>query len=199
MGEVSVARFSNWLECISTGPVALATVIIFAAFVMLVLPRQAAAAGVATRGAASPDMSFTYSADDLYRMAEAYGIAGRAAYVRARFTFDLAWPVVYAAFLAASISWLNRGASASPVWLHRLNLLPILAAALDYLENCATSLVMLRYPQPTAVVDALAPAFTFFKWILLGAAFMGLVVAAGAAWRRRLLHRDTSGRTGGAR
>jgi hypothetical protein len=43
---------------------------------------------------------------------------------------------------------------------------------------------MLRYPDQTAVVDALAPAFTMLKWSMVGASFVllfgGIVVAV---WR----------------
>ena len=57
----------------------------------------------------TPDTSLYYTAADLYRMAEGYGPQGRTAYIRARFTFDVAWPLVYLAFLVTALSWLiNR-------------------------------------------------------------------------------------------
>jgi hypothetical protein len=177
-------RFSNWLERISTGRVVLIALGIFVLFTALVLPRQASAAERAAAGAGTPDMSFSYSTRDLYRMAEAYGEEGRAAYVRARFTFDLIWPLVYTFFLATSISWLLRGTPAGSL-LRRANLVPALGAAFDYLENFSTSLVMMRYPQPTALMDQLAPAFTLIKWVLVYASFLLLVVGIAAALARR--------------
>ena len=110
----------------------------------------------------------------------------RSAYVRARFTFDLIWPLVYTFFLATAISWLFRGASAA--LLHRLNLVPIFGAVFDYLENISTSLVMLRYPQPTPFVDQLAPFLTLVKWILVYGSFAVLLAGVGVAavgWMRR--------------
>ena len=178
-------KVSDWLERFSEGWVVLLALVTFVLFAALVLPRQASAAERSAGGAGSPDMSFSYSAQDLYRMAEAYGDQGRALYVRARFTFDLIWPLIYTFFLATAISWFFRGGSTA--LLHRLNLVPILGALFDYLENVSTSLVMLRYPQPTAFVDRLAPFLTLVKLILVYGSFVILLVGAGAAvvgWMR---------------
>lgn len=176
---------SDLVQRASTRWVTLAALAIFVLFLALVLPRQAGTAAESSGDAGSPDTSFLYSPADLYRMAEAYGEEGRAAYVRARFTFDLVWPLVYTFFLATSLSWLLRRAfGAGSRWL-LANLVPLLGALFDYFENIATSIVMLRYPAHTPVVDVLAPIFTASKWLLLGVSFVLLGVAAVAAvWRR---------------
>ncbi len=177
-------RISEWLRQVSTGWVALAALTIFLLFSTLVLPRQSATAGEVAQGAGSPDTSLYYSADDLYQMAEAYGEQGRKAYIRARFTFDLLWPLVYALFLVTAISWLFSKAFAPDSWWQRVNLTPVLGALFDYLENISTSLVMGRYPNPTAVVDVLAPVFTLLKWAFLAASFALLLAGVViAAWR----------------
>jgi hypothetical protein len=66
-----------------------------------------------------------------------------------------------------------------------VNLIPVVGALFDYLENVSTSLVMGRYPDQLTVIAALAPIFTSLKWIFLGGSFAlllaGLVIAA---WRR---------------
>jgi len=181
-------NLSDRLERVSSGWVVLIALVIFVLFAALVLPRQASSAESSTRGADSPDMSFFYSPRDLYGMAEAYGTQGRADYVRARFTFDLIWPLVYTFFLATAISWINRG---DPVeGRHLLNLAPVFGAVCDYLENISTSLVMLRYPQPTLIVEWLAPLFTFLKWILVYGSFLILVMGAAAAAVRWLKGRS---------
>jgi hypothetical protein len=181
-------RISDWLGQVSTGWVALSALVIFLLFSVLVLPRQSATAGEVAGDVGSPDMSLYYSAADLYRMAEAYGEEGRAAYVRARFTFDIVWPLVYTLFLVTAISWLFGMAFAPDSRWQRANLAPVLGALFDYLENLSTSLVMLRYPDQTAVVDMLAPVFTLSKWVLLSGSFVLLfigVVAAVWQWRRK--------------
>jgi hypothetical protein len=181
-------RLSDWLHRVSNSWVTLSALAIFLLFSALVLPRQAARAGQDTGDAGSPDMSFYYSAGDLYQMAEAYGEEGREAYVRARFTFDVIWPLVYTLFLSTAISWLFSKAFAPNSRWQLGNLAPVLAALFDYLENVSTSLVMSRYPDQTAVVDMLAPVFTLAKWVVLSGSFVLLfagVVAAVWQWSRK--------------
>ena len=170
---------SDRLHKLSTGRATLIALVAFLLFTALVLPKQAAHTD--TGGAGSPDTSFIYSAGDLYRMAEAYGRAGRIDYVRARFTFDLIWPVVYVAFLATAISWLSRQAFTPLSLWQRANLVPVIGTLFDYLENVAAALVIGRYPARTPVVDVMAPVFTFIKWIFVGGSFVVLAVALVAA------------------
>jgi hypothetical protein len=177
-------RISDWLRRASTRWVALAALVVFLLFSALVLPRQAATTGQNTGDAGSPDMSFYYAADDLYRMAELYGPEGREAYVRARFSFDLIWPLVYTLFLVTAISWVFSKAFTPDSLFQRANLAPVLGAVFDYLENISTSLVMLRYPNQTPVVSMLAPIFTMAKWVFLGSGFVLLFIGVVASvWR----------------
>jgi len=177
-------RVSESLHRLSNTWVTLAAVVVFILFTAFVLPRQAATAETYTRDAGSLDTSFFYSADDLYRIAGAYGENGRRLYVRSRFTFDAIWPFVYAVFLTTAISWIYRRAFVPRSRWRLANLAPLLAAGFDYLENVSTSIVMLRYPARTPVVDRLAPFFTLSKWTLIGASFALLLtgVAVGI-WR----------------
>jgi hypothetical protein len=178
-------RISDLVRRVSTGWVALSALVIFLLFSGLVLPQQATKAEQETGSVDSPDTSFFYSPGDLYRITKSYGEQGRWAYVRARFTFDLIWPLVYTLFLATAISWVFSKLSTPDSRWQRANLAPLLGALFDYLENLSTSLVMLRYPDHTAVVDLLAPVFTALKWGLLGVSFVlliGGIVVAGWRW-----------------
>jgi hypothetical protein len=165
-------------------------------FSALVLPQQATKAEQETGSTESPDTSFVYSREDLYQIADSYGEQGRQAYVRARFTFDLIWPLVYTLFLTTAISWVFGRTLAPDSRWQRANLAPLLAALFDYLENLSTSLVMLRYPDQTAVVDLLAPAFTMLKWSLLGASFIllfGAIIVAAWRWAKQRARGTRSG------
>lgn len=162
---------SSWLHQVSSTWVTLAALAIFLAFSALVLPAQSERAETYARNAPSPDTSLFYSASDLYDAAQAYGEQGRRAYVRSRFTFDLIWPLVYTGFLSTAISWVYGRAFAAGSWWRLANLVPVLGGLFDVLENISTSIVMLRYPDRTAVVDLLAPIFTLVKWILVGGGF----------------------------
>ena len=186
------AQFSNWLYRVTSGWVALLALAVALLCSALVLPSVADSAGAASGGAGTPDLTPVYSASDLYRWAEAYGEDGRAAYVRARFTFDLVWPLVYALFLTTAITWL-LGRSLAPENGWRLaNLVPTAGALLDYLENVSASVVMLRYPNRTPIIAEVAPVFSLLKWIAIAGSFLLLV--AGVV----LVVRDLSGRRSSA-
>lgn len=179
-------KTSEWIHRISTGRITLLCLVIFLLFGALVLPGQSTLAEETSGGAGSPDTSFFYTRDDLYRMAETYGEAGRAAYIRARFTFDLVFPLVYTAFLATSISGLFlRACPAGSRW-QIANLAPVFGAIFDYLENISAALVMGRYPALTPVVDWLAPVFTVIKWIFVGGSFALLVIGLAAFIMKRM-------------
>ena len=168
---------SELLHNVSRWWLFLLSFIIFLLFIWLVLPLQSAKFEADYGDIGSPDLSFYYSSDDLYRMAEAYGEEGRQSYVKARYTFDLLWPVVYSFFLITGISWLTRRAFApGSLWL-RSNLVPILGALCDYLENVSTTIIMVRYPTQTGVVDEMATVFTMAKWVFVNLSFLLLLIA----------------------
>jgi hypothetical protein len=179
-----IKRFSIWLYRVSTGRITLICLIIFFLFSALVLPAQTAGADTFGEDVGSPDLSFFYTAQDLYDMAEAYGADGREAYIRARFTFDLIWPVMYTLFLTTAISWLFVRAISPYSWLRITNLVPILGMVFDYLENISTSIVMGRYPAQTAIIDSLAPFFTLLKWVFIVGAFVLLMAGVALAVSR---------------
>jgi hypothetical protein len=168
-------QLSTWFYSISSGWVTLIAVLVFILFTALVLPGQSSTASTSEE-VGSPDLSFYYSTNDLYRMAEGYGEVGRADYVQARFTFDLIWPLVYTFFLVTSISWIYQRLLPAGSPGRMINLLPFLGMIGDYLENISTSIVMGRYPLATPVIDWMAGIFTTLKWLLIGGSFIGLLL-----------------------
>jgi len=182
--EDSARKLSERLHRLARGWITLGALITFLLFSALVLPAQSRLADEQSGGAGSPDTSLLYRPADLYRMAEAYGEAGRESYIRARFTFDLVWPIVYGLFLITSIGWLyGRTFPAGSSW-RLVNLVPLAGMVFDYLENVSAALVMARYPATTPVVDWLAPAFTPVKWLFVGGSFVLMV--AGLLLQLRL-------------
>ena len=163
--------------------------VLFAVFTAIVLPAQAEAGASYTVRYAAPDTSVWYVPDDLYAAAEAWGRDGRAAYVHARVTFDVIWPMVNGTFLLTTLAWVwVRGTASGSRW-RRVALLPVVAVALDYAENICTATVMARYSARTPVLAELAPLFTAGKWLALPASFMllaiGVIIALTARWRAR--------------
>jgi hypothetical protein len=176
---------SQWIYRKSTKWVAQASLILFVAFSALVLPDQSATAAFYSAEVGSPDTSLFYSGSDLYRMAEAYGVEGRQAYVRARFTFDLVFPLIYGLFLTTCISWLlNRSLPAGNSW-RRLNLTPLAGVLFDFLENISAAQVIGRYPLETPLLATLAPVFTLVKWFFVGSSFALLFVGVGLTILKR--------------
>jgi len=176
------SSLSSWLHKISRTWVALLGLAIFTSFLLWVLPAQASAADGVREGVGSPDMSFLYVPESLYRIAEAYGLEGRAAYIRERFTFDLVWPVVYTFFLATALSWIFSRAFQPDSGWQIANVLPVMAGGLDYLENLTASYVLWRYPVRAPIASWLAPLFTLGKWIAIGGRNM-----VYSPWSRRSL------------
>ncbi len=154
----------------------LAAALVFALFVTLVLPAQTAIVSSDGTAIGSPDLLLWYSAADLYAMADAYGADGRADYLRARLTFDIAWPVVYVVFLTTALSSLYRRGPGEASRRRWVNLLPLVGGAFDLLENAGASIVMVRYPEPTPVIDVLTPLATTAKWVVLVVCFALLFV-----------------------
>jgi hypothetical protein len=176
---------SDWLNRVVDGRVAMIATALFVLYIVLLLPSQSRIGTVDFMTVGYPDLSFRYSAADLYRMAEAYGVEGRAAYLRSRVTFDIVWPLLYVVFLATSLSWVcGRMPNVSRLW-RRANLAPLVAGALDLLENVCLSVVMLRYPARTPGLDQLAPVLTMTKWLLICASFLLLVSGLVLVCRRR--------------
>lgn len=177
-------RLSDLLHRVSKSWVVVFALLIFAAFTGLVLPAQARESEGYAGDAGSPDTSFFYSAKNLYETAERYGEEGRSSYVRARFTFDLVWPLVYTLFLCTGISWVTgRVFREGSLW-REANLVPLFGLLFDYLENLSTALVMIRYPGETPAAAVAAGLFTVVKWALVSASFL-LLLAGGAVglWR----------------
>lgn len=179
-------KLSKYLYKISSGPVALASTAAFILFMAFVLPGQASIAAEYSGEAGSPDQSFFYSAADLYAMAEAYGPEGRAAYIRARVTFDVIFPIFYAVFLGTTISWAFARAFPAGSRLRLFNLFPILGLMFDYLENTGAVIVMARYPQLSPGIAGITPALSMIKWFFVNGSFVVLLWGILAAvWARR--------------
>jgi hypothetical protein len=149
--------------------------LVFFLFTALVLPAQNQKSSQVS-GERSPDLSLFYDAAALLQMADSYGPSGRMAYVQARITFDVLWPVVYGVFLCVSLSWvLKRLLPDDHPW-RLLNLLPCAAVLFDYLENLSAGVVMQSYPESPLWALYSAPVFTPIKWLFVGGCFVLLCV-----------------------
>jgi hypothetical protein len=149
---------------------------LFFLFIIFILPGQSASAKKYSGDAGSPDLSLFYSSSDIYKMAEQFGDAGRRAYVQARFSFDLIFPIVYGFFLITSISWLFGKLTNDTSRLQMLNLIPAAGVLFDFFENISASIVINRFPESSPIFAAFTPFFTFIKWAFVGGSFFILLI-----------------------
>jgi hypothetical protein len=169
-------KTSRYFINISKTRASLVALVLFFLFIIFILPGQSAAAKVYSGEAGSPDLSLYYSSSDIYKMAEQFGGAGRLAYVQARFSFDLIFPIVYGFFLITSISWFLGKLTITASHLRILNLVPAAGILFDFLENISASIVIIRFPMTSPVFATLAPFFTFTKWVFVGGSFILLLI-----------------------
>jgi hypothetical protein len=168
--------FSQRLYKYSTSAITAVVLIVFLLFAGFVLPTQNLKTSTG-ENASIPDLSLFYSSKDLVQMAQSYGPAGRAAYVQGLMEFDFLWPLMYGGFLSIALSWLFQHLLSFPSTWRLLNLLPLFAVLLDFLENICTAAVMGLYPQSPQWALFMAPLITPIKWLWIGCSV--LVLAGG--------------------
>ncbi len=156
---------------------ALLSLALFILFIWQVLPAEAERSDEVLGSTASPDTSFYYTKGELYQIAEDYDLEGRLYYIDSRITFDIIWPLIYTIFLISGISWIADKVILEGSWVRLLNLVPLGAIVMDYLENISNMIIMFRYPTPTDLLANLAGFFTVLKWVLVGGSFVILVLA----------------------
>lgn len=129
------------------------------------------------------DVIFLYTPDTAYDVLTAYGAAGRDYYLSVLFPIDLVTPILMNLFLSLTITLVLRRAFPPDAPVHRLNLLPVVAMAADYLENGAIVALILAYPARLDGVAVAAAAFTAVKFIATFASALTLAFGL-AAWLR---------------
>jgi len=140
-------------------------------FLMLILPNEASKAATYTPEGASFDTSFFYTPAEVYTKAAAYSAEGRTAYIRARWTFDLIFPLAYGFFCLTAIAFGGTRLKMNRKTLYVLILLPILAVFFDLAENTMVSLVMGNFPKEYLFLAFAAAIATLCKWIFVMTAF----------------------------
>jgi len=145
--------------------------IVFIVFLSFVLPQVSEYSTKVIGEFQSPDTSLIYSSEDLYDMAESYGEAGRAAYIKLRWTFDLIWPLVYTLFFVLWIVKLSYYVLSSRR-IRYLFIVPLIAMFFDFTENLGATIIMARYPVTPGIIANLTPVMTFAKWITISMSFL---------------------------
>jgi uncharacterized membrane protein YoaT (DUF817 family) len=166
---------------------------VFVAFMVVGFPAWQAINGL-PEDVTVMDLRLSYTPQELYAALSALGEAGRAAYVRNILILDVAWPLVYGAFLTL----LPRYAFAEQPPLRRrlLASFAVVGVLLDYGENMSVLALVLRFPDRIDPLARVASGFTTAKWVFVTAAM--LVAVAAVVWLvRRSLTARAARRTAG--
>jgi hypothetical protein len=164
---VGISRWSISLRRTAFATLSALTIGAFLAENLLYFPLSVPYMKELAAGASLLDMRPGYTAVGAYRLFDVLGEAGRGAYVRLLWTVDLVLPALFGLFLFSAI---RRGAFRA--WRS----IPLVAAACDYAENIALTILLLRYPVQVPAVAQLASALTVTKLLLYG---LGLLLAIG--------------------
>ncbi len=166
-----------------------ATVVLFGLFMALVLPGQSAKAAEGTPPGASFDTSFFYTPAQAFDRAAAHTPGARFAYIAARWSFDLAFPLAYGLFAlsgwAFGLARLGPRLSARP----RLALIALLGPAFDFAENIAATVIMASVPARPLGWGIAASIATPLKWLFVVVAIGGAIALPVAAGLRALITR----------
>ena len=164
-------KISRWINNIASTRLLIIFVLALLLFVLLVLPAENKRA-ISDFGGITPDTTFFYRPNDLLTMAEIYGEEGRTQYAVSRLRFDILFPMIYAAALSLSISWfLKRLLKQERKWCF-FNLLPVVGALFDLLENLFATIVFSSYPNTAGWLLWITPGFSLLKWIFLGVSIL---------------------------
>ena len=134
-----------------------------------------------------PDMEVFYTPEQVYAFLGAMGEAGRSFDLTHIVPLDLFVPFFYALFLSTVITWfLHKWLPAESRW-HRLNVIPVIGALFDYLENIGIIAMLLAWPAEMYSVAQITMAATLLKFgfsvlagiIVLGAIAGWIVTALG--------------------
>lgn len=147
-----------------------------------------------TGGVGILDMEVFYTPEQAYTFLAAMGEAGRSFELTHIIPLDLLVPLFYGLFLSTFISWLlHRWLPEKSRW-HRLNVIPVIGALFDYLENLGITAMLLAWPMEMYSIAQITMAATLLKFGFSVLAGM-IVLGAIAGWIVTVVqkNRGTSG------
>lgn len=191
-------RWSDWIDAHSNWRTAIVLFALLAVFNLAFfypdLPFSITLLRQQSGGQTLLDMIPGYTPEQAYHILDAYGPAGRATYGHI-LSIDLVYPLVYGSALAVAVSLALRGAFAPSSIARRLNLVPVLAALFDYVENIGEFLMWLDYPARLYDVALVTSGATTAKLGLMTLIFVGLGVAIVVWAARRLVFTHIAGKS----
>jgi hypothetical protein len=127
------------------------------------------------------DREFGYSPEFAYTRLSQLSEVGRLLYAQTQLTLDMAFPAIYATFIASTMSFLIKPMQTKWPWLNYLAGLPFLGALADVTENVSIVLLITYFPVRLDFVARLASLAGVVKHILVFGS-VGLIVVLVLMW-----------------
>ncbi len=138
-----------------------------------------------TGGTPILDMLPFRTADETDRVVAALGPEGRRTYLHFIWTADLVLPLLLGACLYVALAQAAAAAAPGSLLARRSRWLGVVAAVSDYVENLASTALLIAYPQHLPLLARLSGPLTLIKFVAYGAAVaLALVLFAAALVRR---------------
>ena len=178
----NLLAFSIKIQKYASGHVAAWLVGLTVAYSLIALPIYLHSIALGMNGYPMPDLLPMYSPEHLYQLAASYSAEGRVQYIRGTLTFDLAYPLLYGSAMVFTGGWLARSnTKGNPAW-QLLPILPLLAVALDLLENASVAAVMALDPAGSSLFAIIAALATPLKWLAILGVFGLLLLLLLRQW-----------------
>ncbi len=123
------------------------------------------------------DLRFGFSAEEAYGTLEAFGEQGRAVYLEMLLVADTVYPLIYGLFLILLSSFFLKRILKPGNEFRIVNLLAVDAVIFDFFENAGIAYMIGQFPLRADFVARLASFFNIFKWVMVGAAVMVVLVS----------------------
>ena len=178
------AKAMTWLQRVASGPVALVAALFFVVFSFVFFNLGPVPAVVEAAGAPLLDTRFGWDQDDARSFLSAIGYEGRRLYALA-LLIDALYTLTFAVTGTLVLAWISGRLLAPTSPLRWVVLLPVLAGALDLVENSGILTLLTFFPSVPLVLGGALGFVTAAKLILVNLCtvltVLGLVVVAVVA------------------
>lgn len=178
-------QYSDFIRRFASGKNILIALAVFIAF-QVILGFCSHYIKAESQNAGVLDIGFGYSAEEVYtQYLDKFTDKGIQYYKMAE-CVDLLYPLVYAVLLSLTISWGFSGVISTNNPLKIINLLPLLAADVDYLENIGVFALLFAHPEKWMFMATWTSIFGVLKWIIVGIAMiLSLIAIPLGLWKKR--------------
>jgi len=134
-----------------------------------------------------------YTPQSLHELLVAYGESGRSLYIKMSLGFDFIFPLVYSAFLAASIFLVYKNwRPLKKAWLKIGLIMGIVICFSDFLENIFLITIILKFPAKMEALSILALCATIIKSVLTVSAAALVIIGLIGLLIRKIQSRNNS-------